>query len=541
MTQLDVPTISFAHYLDLLRRRTWHVATVSILGLVIGGIVAMMIPRYYVANTTVSFNRPVLDAKLGTPDDPMARVVMEARHTVSRVVEKAILALKWPEGQSGSDEQRRAFSTSVRERVYVTDVGTKNRNRQIAELRIRYADIDGGRAAEMTNSLRDLWLDTYVLGLQRRAESDLEEVMKDKTKVLADRANVARLVANFEKEHRIDPQTTVGPQGTPSAISVLMQTASALRLSIGQDGDAILDLESKRAHNQSILEGTQRDLPIDGANRFQSPAMQRLWTELQKVILVAKEKLKNCKPVHPDYKPAELMLRNAESRLAELEDVVGGGAVSTRANPEYKRIEDLLRELKRTSELRKQQREVRRERLVRLEDRLSKLPDIYVEYAELRRKLNQLDQRDVSLNSELIDKNRAMRLIRTERPYEILQKAIVPTRPTEPNPYLQALIGCLIGLAAAIGLVIVIDFLQMTFKSVGDVESGLGLPVLGSLSYLETETEAFEARDRRAKMALFAVVVLVLSLTVVTIYYITPTRLPSVVTEFLDVLLGAPK
>jgi hypothetical protein len=227
--------------------------------------------------------------------------------------------------------------------------------------------------------------------------------------------------------------------------------------------------------------------------------------------------------------------------LAELEDVVGGGAVSTRANPEYKRIEDLLRELKRTSELRKQQREVRRERLVRLEDRLSKLPDIYVEYAELRRKLNQLDQRDVSLNSELIDKNRAMRLIRTERPYEILQKAIVPTRPTEPNPYLQALIGCLIGLAAAIGLVIVIDFLQMTFKSVGDVESGLGLPVLGSLSYLETETEAFEARDRRAKMALFAVVVLVLSLTVVTIYYITPTRLPSVVTEFLDVLLGAPK
>ena len=37
MTQLDVPTISFAHYLDLLRRRTWHVATVSVLGLVIGG------------------------------------------------------------------------------------------------------------------------------------------------------------------------------------------------------------------------------------------------------------------------------------------------------------------------------------------------------------------------------------------------------------------------------------------------------------------------------------------------------------------------
>ncbi|MEE2888585.1 MAG: hypothetical protein VX951_14230, partial [Planctomycetota bacterium] len=257
--------------------------------------------------------------------------------------------------------------------------------------------------------------------------------------------------------------------------------------------------------------------------------------------LVAKEKLKNCKPIHPDYKPAELMLKNAESRLAELEDVAGGGAASTKPNPEYQRIEGLLRELKRSAELRKQQRILRKERLNQLEGRLAKLPDIYVDYDELRRVLQNLDQRDKSLNAELIAKNRAMRLIRTEKPFEILQEAIVPTRPTEPNSYLQALIGCLVGLAAAIGLVILIDFLQMTFKSVGDVESALGLPVLGSLSYLETEAEIFEARDRRAKLALFAVIVLVLSLTVVTIYYITPTRLPSFVTEFLDLLLGAPK
>ena len=93
-------------------------------------------------------------------------------------------------------------------------------------------------------------------------------------------------------------------------------------------------------------------------------------------------------------------------------------------------------------------------------------PDIYVDYDELRRVLQNLDQRDKSLNAELIAKNRAMRLIRTEKPFEILQEAIVPTRPTEPNSYLQALIGCLVGLAAAIGLVILIDFLQMTFKSV---------------------------------------------------------------------------
>ena len=280
---------------------------------------------------------------------------------------------------------------------------------------------------------------------------------------------------------------------------------------------------------------------MEGASRFTNPAMQKLWMDLQKTILVAKEKLKNCKPIHPDYKPAELLLKSAESRLAELEDVAGGGAASSKPNPDYKRIEGEVREIKRQIATLQKQSGSRSGRLTVLQDRLSKLPDIYVEYNELRRRLGSLDQKDKSLNMELIDKNRAMRLIRTEKPFEILQKAIVPTRPTEPNPYLQALIGCVVGLAAAIGLVILIDFLQMTFKSVSDVESGLGLPVLGSLSYLETDAEIFEARDRRAKLTMMAVVVLVLVLTVVTIYYITPTRLPSVVTEFLDVLLGAPK
>ena len=83
LDQLELPTISIGRYLDLLRRRTWQVVSVSLLGLLVGGLVALLIPRYYVAHTIVQFNRPILDPKLGTPEDPMSQVVESSRVTVA--------------------------------------------------------------------------------------------------------------------------------------------------------------------------------------------------------------------------------------------------------------------------------------------------------------------------------------------------------------------------------------------------------------------------------------------------------------------------
>ena len=43
MTQLDIPQISFARYLELLKRRRWQVIPVTVLGLVIGTAVAQLL------------------------------------------------------------------------------------------------------------------------------------------------------------------------------------------------------------------------------------------------------------------------------------------------------------------------------------------------------------------------------------------------------------------------------------------------------------------------------------------------------------------
>ena len=51
MTQVDLPQMSLQRYVDLVRRRRWQLVPVSLFGLVIGGLIAFFIPRYFVART----------------------------------------------------------------------------------------------------------------------------------------------------------------------------------------------------------------------------------------------------------------------------------------------------------------------------------------------------------------------------------------------------------------------------------------------------------------------------------------------------------
>jgi hypothetical protein len=132
-----------------------------------------------------------------------------------------------------------------------------------------------------------------------------------------------------------------------------------------------------------------------------------------------------------------------------------------------------------------------------------------------------------------------LRALDARKPMQQLQPAKPPPHPTDPNIVIVALIGAVLGLGVAIGLILLLDLLQGSFKTPEDVERGLGVPVLGGLSHLETEAERTTvARGRRrAAVAAFAFVALVV--VVVTFYYVAPSRLPGVVRDLLRGLLGS--
>lgn len=246
------------------------------------------------------------------------------------------------------------------------------------------------------------------------------------------------------------------------------------------------------------------------------------------------------KPAHPDYGPAKLTRENARIRLVELQKIAGG-ASPEQVNPAYENLEKDIRNLTDAMGVKNDTLIERQSRLQELAEEKKRLPGIYFKYEDLRDRLQLFQSQEALLTNKLEEKQAMIRRIQTERPARLLATAYPPPAPTDPNPYMLAMIGCIVGLAVAIALVLLIDFLQMSFKSVADVESGLGLPVLGTMTFLETDEESASTRDRRARLTIFAVVFLVLLFTVVTLYYVMPTSLPPFVVNLLEDVLGPRK
>jgi len=115
--------------------------------------------------------------------------------------------------------------------------------------------------------------------------------------------------------------------------------------------------------------------------------------------------------------------------------------------------------------------------------------------------INQLDRvmaRDVGVNNQIYN----MLLSRVETAkitqrlqsskegtrYTILDPPRLPLRPIKPNKFLVAMGGLVGGLLLGIGLVIGFEFLDQSFIDVEEAKQYLGIPLLGAISKINTES-----------------------------------------------------
>lgn len=68
----------------------------------------------------------------------------------------------------------------------------------------------------------------------------------------------------------------------------------------------------------------------------------------------------------------------------------------------------------------------------------------------------------------------------------IVDTAVTPDQPVKPNKKLNILIAFVVGLMVSVGLVFLIEYLDNTVKTSEDVETILGIPVLGVIPNYET-------------------------------------------------------
>ena len=106
------------------------------------------------------------------------------------------------------------------------------------------------------------------------------------------------------------------------------------------------------------------------------------------------------------------------------------------------------------------------------------------DYNELRRHYDQLVAQNLQAQSaENLERNQK------GSKFKIVDSARLPEKPSKPNFLKIFLVAIAVSLGLSVGSVFVLDFIDTSFKDVGDLEEYIGVPVVCAIPYIEKETE----------------------------------------------------
>lgn len=80
---------------------------------------------------------------------------------------------------------------------------------------------------------------------------------------------------------------------------------------------------------------------------------------------------------------------------------------------------------------------------------------------------------------------------------KIIQKAKMPEKPVSPNKELNILIAFVLGLMVSVGLSLLLEFMDNTYKSKEELEKAVDLPVLGVIPELDVENSSSKRLKHR--------------------------------------------
>ena len=89
---------------------------------------------------------------------------------------------------------------------------------------------------------------------------------------------------------------------------------------------------------------------------------------------------------------------------------------------------------------------------------------------------------------DLLDSLQKVQLARSQSAPTIdqIEIATPPTEPVRPQPRIYTILGGIVGLILAIGLIFIIEYLDDTLRTSQDVQQGLGVPVLGYITDVQS-------------------------------------------------------
>src|SRR6056297_1144427 len=160
--------------------------------------------------------------------------------------------------------------------------------------------------------------------------------------------------------------------------------------------------------------------------------------------------------------------------------------------------------------------------LVRLEDSIARTPINAITLQGLERDYENIRMQYDSAVARLAQASTGERIELTARGQRItlIEAANVPSEPARPNRRLLAAFGVAAGIGLAVGLFILLEFLNRTVRRPVEISRSLGIEPLATVPYISTRTERFRRIGFRVAALLLVVVGLPAGLWAIDTYYI---------------------
>ncbi len=534
--QLDIPQISVARYLDLLKRRRWQVIPMSLLGLLIGGIVAFFIPRYYVATASIAYEHPPGHTDIDR-EDPFGAIIASAKLTIPRAIEATIKDLGWPESITTDPYVLGQNVADIDERLSIVPIGN-NSERAYALIRVTYKDRDGERAAAFLNKLVLTWIEQRQAQLMENARARLGSALADHKRHNTAYNDFIEQRRQLQQTYRIQPDSLPIEQMQRVVGGVLMDSFQARADMLRDARVEVAGLSKQLEIAQEKLKGLTARVPLSLPMLMETAGK----TEQGKALLVgiasAQMAIEGFNPGSPHIATYQRRIDTYMAQLRELGKTPEMDENGLVPNPVYDAQKEIVETLE--GKLAKAQATVPvlEGQLAQERENLARKAEGFALYSKVEDQLEQAKEKVTAANDRAALERSYLTQLESEPPIRREQEARVPPAPTEPNLVLVALLGCVIGLFAATALVLLLDVLRGTFKTVEEVDRALTVPVLGGVSFLETDAQRREVARSRRRATIVAAAFLMLIGGVVLIYYFDPTRLPTVVRDMLSMVLG---
>lgn len=456
MAQTDEVKLHFLDYWRVIRVRWVLILLAFLLVLITAAVVTYFQPRLFQSSVFIEVRSTAENPRIFGTGDPNIPVhdpqlaptvfqVIQRTGILYPVIDQLKLQDKW--SSSGYRPSREQAYRILRGKLDVNEV----RNTDLLEISVY--DTNPQEAADIANEIVAVYQDKRVeeeKDILNRAVSTMnEQVTKQQKKVDEATAEVARI---RDEEHIID----LNPEGTEDA------QAPVNNIVIKQEGE-VNETEMQVATLSSKLEQIEKLKGEDlmrmlATLNIQDPTIQKSLPNYQDAVAQEASLLNSgLGPNHPKVKAVHATQDVFAKQLEQQVSSIRGALEKNLKTAQLTR--DQLR--KRLDEINAKQLATKN-----LSANYTRAKNAYIKEKLI---LDGVRTRAATQTMELAMPRVAV---------SVKQKAEPPSAPARPRVGLNLMLGALVGLVLGIGLAFFIEYLDTSVKTMEDVESLLGVPVL---------------------------------------------------------------